>query len=51
MVAFGGDDVANVQIKLMTHLTHHLAKAGNIPCDLGGVYSPPYQGGVGDGHA
>jgi len=26
-----------------------LAKTGNIPCDLGGAYSPPYQGGVGGG--
>jgi len=26
-----------------------LAKAGNIPCDAGGAYSPPYQGGVGGG--
>jgi len=26
-----------------------LAKEGNLPCEAGGAYSLPYQGGVGGG--
>ncbi len=26
-----------------------LGKEGHIPCEAGGAYSPPYQGGVGGG--
>jgi len=27
------------------------SKKWNLPCDSIGAYSPPYQGGVGGGHA
>jgi len=39
----------NNQIVIELWVMHSLAKEGSIPCDSGGAYSPPYQGGAGGG--